>query len=54
VNREFLREMGATAYLEGASAFSYGRLHASEQQRGADARARCARQWKHFLPKPLH
>lgn len=54
VNREFLREMGAAAYLEGANAFSYGRLHANEQQHGADARARCSRQWKHFSPKALH
>lgn len=53
VSREFLRELGAAAYLEGGNSFSYGRLHANEQQRGADAKARFSRQWKHFRPKPL-
>ncbi|WP_138417428.1 CYTH and CHAD domain-containing protein [Sinomonas gamaensis] len=54
VTRSLLRELGTSAYLEGANAFSFGRLHANEQQRAAEARAEFWRYWEHFNPKPLH
>lgn len=54
VTRALLRELGTSAYLEGANAFSFGRLHANEQQRAAEARAEFWRYWEHFSPKRLH
>ena len=53
VTRRLLRELSNTAFLEGANAFSFGRLHAREQHRGAEARAQFSHDWKRFKPKPL-
>ena len=53
VTRRLLRELSNTAFLEGANAFSFGRLHAREQHRGAEARAQFSHDWKRFRPKPL-
>ncbi|TDW31056.1 CYTH and CHAD domain-containing protein [Cryobacterium psychrophilum] len=38
----------AEAYAHGENTFTYGRLHAREEQRGADAVARFHRAWKAF------
>ncbi|MDR7084735.1 CHAD domain-containing protein [Arthrobacter ginsengisoli] len=53
--RERLRSL-AREFPEGGSGtgFTYGRLHALEQQRGADARTRFFRTWRKSPPKPLH
>lgn len=48
VSREHLRSLAAQAEEEGASAFSFGRLHALEQQRAAEARTQFARDWADF------
>jgi CHAD domain-containing protein len=53
VTRDLLRELAAEAFLEGANTFTYGRLHAHEQYRSAEARARFSREWARFSPKPL-
>jgi CHAD domain-containing protein len=53
VTRDLLREVAVAAFLEGANTFSYGRLHAHEQHRAAEARAQYSRQWAKFSPKPL-
>uniref|UniRef100_UPI003899EC49 hypothetical protein n=1 Tax=Pigmentiphaga litoralis TaxID=516702 RepID=UPI003899EC49 len=53
MTRDLLRELAATAFLEGANTFSYGRLHAHEQHRAAEARTRFAQEWARFNPKPL-
>ncbi|WAH98109.1 CYTH and CHAD domain-containing protein [Arthrobacter sp. MMS18-M83] len=53
VTREVLRDLGATAPSEGANGFSYGRLHALEQQRGSDSRAQFLLAWAQFRPKSL-
>jgi CHAD domain-containing protein len=53
VTRDLLRELAAAAFLEGANTFSYGRLHAHEQHRAAEARTRFAKEWARFSPKPL-
>lgn len=54
VTRELLRDLGARAHVEGANGFSYGRLHAIEEQRGADSQAQFLLAWAQFRPKPLH
>lgn len=54
VTRELLRDLGARAHSEGANGFSYGRLHAIEQQRGSDAQTQFLLAWAQFRPKPLH
>ncbi|WP_105034675.1 CYTH and CHAD domain-containing protein [Cryobacterium aureum] len=41
-----LKRGGVEAYLRGENTFSYGRLHALEQQRAADAEARFWRTWR--------
>jgi CHAD domain-containing protein len=54
VTRELLRDLGARAPSEGANGFSYGRLHAIEEQRGSDSQAQFLLAWAQFRPKPLH
>ena len=41
-----LRRGGVDAYLHGENTFSYGRLHALEQQKARDAEARFWRAWR--------
>ncbi|HSO91518.1 MAG TPA: CHAD domain-containing protein, partial [Arthrobacter sp.] len=55
VSREKLRSL-ATVPFEGGggTGFTYGRLHALEQQRGAEARGRFFRAWQESPPKALH
>lgn len=55
VIREKLRSL-ATESREGGEGneFTYGRLHALEQQRGADARTRFFRAWRQSPPRSLH
>ncbi|WP_235780646.1 CYTH and CHAD domain-containing protein [Sinomonas notoginsengisoli] len=48
VIREHLRDLAAQAEADGESTFSFGRLHALEQQRAAEARAHFARDWADF------
>ncbi|KRE54842.1 hypothetical protein ASG92_24415 [Arthrobacter sp. Soil736] len=48
VTRDLLRRLGAEAFVQGESGFSYGRLHALEQSVALDAEARFHRQWKKF------
>jgi CHAD domain-containing protein len=45
VAREVLRAMGAQAYLAGENGFSFGRLHAGEERRGAELEAAYPRAW---------
>ena len=45
VARARLRELGVQAHLDGENAFSFGRLHALEQWRGAAAEAEFAEAW---------
>ena len=54
VTRETLEELAAQAPASGGNGFTYGRLHALEQQRGAEARDRFIREWQKSPPKPLH
>lgn len=54
VTRETLRELAAQAPDSGGNGFTYGRLHAVEQQRGDEARDRFIREWQKSPPKPLH
>ncbi|MGT2463600.1 CHAD domain-containing protein [Sinomonas atrocyanea] len=49
VSRAHLLELAASAQAGGESAFSFGRLHALEEQRAAEARARFRRDWAKFL-----
>lgn len=51
VTRELLRRLATDD--AGASAFTYGRLHALEQQGGEEARGRFFRTWNTSPPKPL-
>ena len=53
VTRELLLRLARDPSLTPEDAFSLGRLHAREEQRGADDRASFVRRWKHFRPKPL-
>jgi CHAD domain-containing protein len=53
VTRESLRTLAAQSAAEGGNSFSYGRLHALEQQRGEDARARFYLAWQKSGPEPL-
>lgn len=53
VTRELLRDLGARAPSDEANGFSYGRLHAIEQQRGSDSQARFLHAWAQFRSKPL-
>lgn len=54
VSRELLRDLGATAQAQGVNGFSYGRLHAIEEQRGSGSQAQFLLAWAQFRPKPLH
>lgn len=49
VSRAHLLELAAAAQADDESAFSFGRLHALEEQRAAEARARFRRDWADFL-----
>lgn len=51
VTRDLLRQLAADD--AGANAFTYGRLHALEQQGGEDARERFFRTWRTSPPEPL-
>ncbi|WP_226760146.1 CYTH and CHAD domain-containing protein [Arthrobacter sp. SO3] len=51
VTRELLRKLAAED--AGANAFTYGRLHALEQQAGEEARERFLRTWRTSPPEPL-
>lgn len=53
VIRETLLKLAADSAADGGSAFSYGRLHAREQQRGDEARARFYDVWQNARPRPL-
>ncbi|TFC37238.1 CYTH and CHAD domain-containing protein [Cryobacterium sp. TMT2-14] len=48
VAREKLLRLGMAAYLQGENAFSYGRLHAVEQNGAAAVEARFFRTWRDF------
>ncbi|MDR6622391.1 CYTH and CHAD domain-containing protein [Sinomonas atrocyanea] len=49
VSRAHLLELAAAAQADGESAFSFGRLHALEELRAAEARAGFRREWTRFL-----
>lgn len=49
VSRAHLLDLAAQAHDDGDSAFSFGRLHALEQQRAAEARAQFVRDWADFI-----
>ncbi|WP_024368271.1 CYTH and CHAD domain-containing protein [Arthrobacter sp. TB 26] len=51
VTRDLLRQLASDD--AGANAFTYGRLHALEQQGGEDARERFFRTWRTSPPQPL-
>lgn len=53
--REKLRSLAATPSGEagGGDSFTYGRLHALEQLRGAEARSRFHQMWRTSPPKRL-
>lgn len=48
VSRAHLTDLAVQAHADGDSTFSFGRLHALEQQRAADARAQFTRDWADF------
>ncbi|WP_394769248.1 CHAD domain-containing protein [Lacisediminihabitans sp.] len=52
VARDTLLRLSTQAYLQGENGFSYGRLHAIEEQRAAAAEAQFHKAWKRF-PKGL-
>lgn len=52
VARELLRDLGVQVHLGGGNSFSFGRLHALEQQRGAAAEREFTAVWSSFrFPK---
>ena len=51
VTRDLLRELAASA--PGTDAFTYGRLHALEQQAGEESRGKFFRTWSSSPPEPL-
>jgi CHAD domain-containing protein len=53
VIRETLLKLAADSAVGGGAGFSYGRLHAREQQRGDEARARFYDVWQNSRPEPL-
>ena len=53
VTRETLLMLAAQTAAGQGSGFNYGRLHALEQQRGNEARARFLDTWHQSKPKPL-
>lgn len=48
VSREYLRRMGAAAVGSGQNGFTYGRLHALEEEHGETARRHFSKAWAHF------
>ena len=48
VSRDYLRRLGATATGYGQNGFTYGRLHALEEERGKAARKRFRKAWAGF------
>lgn len=48
VSREFLRRLGAGSARSGANGFTYGRLHALEEERGETARKQFRKAWVNF------
>ena len=48
VSREYLRRLGAAAAGAGSNGFTYGRLHALEEERGESARKRFRKAWRNF------
>lgn len=48
VSREFLRRLGAGSARSGANGFTYGRLHALEEERGETAHKQFRRAWSNF------
>ncbi|MFF2243690.1 CHAD domain-containing protein [Arthrobacter sp. NPDC058130] len=54
VTRETLLVLAAHAEAGPGSGFTYGRLHAMEQQRGDEARVHFLDAWHKSRPKPLH
>lgn len=53
VTRQTLRELAALAPGSGGNGFTFGRLHALEQQRGTEAREQFIHNWQKSPPKPL-
>jgi CHAD domain-containing protein len=54
VARDVLRQLAVQVQLDGGNAFSFGRLHALEQQRGADTQREFTELWPSIkLPKSL-
>jgi CHAD domain-containing protein len=54
VARDLLRQLAVQVQLDGGNAFTFGRLHALEQQRGADARREFTELWPSIkLPQSL-
>ncbi|MDX6291419.1 MAG: hypothetical protein QOH50_494 [Kribbellaceae bacterium] len=54
VARDLLRQLAVQVHLDGGNAFSFGRLHALEQQRGADTRQEFTELWPSIkLPKSV-
>jgi CHAD domain-containing protein len=53
VARERLRELGVQAYLAGDNGFTYGRLHALQEQRAADAARDFEAAWDQMPTKDL-
>ncbi|MGO4804942.1 CHAD domain-containing protein [Arthrobacter sp. 2MCAF15] len=54
VTRETLLMLAAQAAADAGIGFTYGRLHALEQQRGNEARVRFLDSWQNSRPEPLH
>ena len=54
VTRQTLLTLAAESAASGGNGFSYGRLHALEQLRGDQARARFYDMWQQSRPKPLN
>ena len=48
VSRDYLRRLGAAAAGAGSNGFTYGRLHALEEERGESARKRFRKAWADF------
>ncbi len=53
VARTRLREYGIQAHLEGENSFTFGRLHALEQMRGAEAETEFVKAWARLPTKRL-
>jgi CHAD domain-containing protein len=53
VTRELLRTLGVQAFLAGENGFTFGRLHALEQQKGAELADAYAGLWSEASAKGL-